>query len=103
MSKLSKKLDAPSYKSRIPIGPPKLTEFEKAKIIGIRAVQIQMGSPLFINPGSERDPIRIAEMELYSGKLPLSIKRSLPGGKDIPPIPVKWLLEAEKEDLDIHL
>ena len=91
------------YKKKIPIGPPRLTDFEKAKIIGIRAIQIQMGSPLFIDPGNERDPIKIAEMELLSGRLPLSIKRTLPGKKEFPPIPVKWLLEAEKEDLNVQL
>ena len=92
-----------SYKDRIPIGPPRLTEFEKAKIIGIRAVQIQMGSPLFVDPGEVRDPILIAEKELLSGVLPLSIRRTLPGREDVPPIPVKWLLEAEKEDLMVAL
>ncbi len=100
---MSEAIGTTSYKKKIPIGPPRLTDFEKAKIIGIRAIQIQMGSPLFVNPGNVKDPIKIAEMELYSGKLPLSIKRSLPGKEDAPPIPVKWLLEAEKEDLRIEL
>ncbi len=92
-----------SYKERIPVGPPKLTDFERAKIIGIRAIQIQMGAPLFIDPGGEKDPIKIAERELFSGTLPLSIKRTLPDRTDFPAIPVNWLLEAEKEDLRVEL
>jgi DNA-directed RNA polymerase subunit K/omega len=92
-----------SYKAKITVGPPRLTDFEKAKIIGIRAIQIQMGAPLFIDPGDERDEIAIAEKELHSGKLPLSIKRSMPNGRSYPPIPVNWLLEAEKEDLQVEV
>ncbi|MFQ5710961.1 MAG: DNA-directed RNA polymerase subunit K [Candidatus Geothermarchaeales archaeon] len=92
-----------SYKDRIPVGPPRLTDFEVAKIIGIRAIQIELGAPLFIEPGEERDPIKLAEDELRLNLLPLSIKRSLPGKKDYPPIPTKWLIEAEKEDLHVEV
>lgn len=92
-----------SYKKLIPIGPPRLTIYEKAKIIGIRAIQIQHGSPLFIDPKGETDPIKIAEMELESMALPLSIKRRLLHRDDYPPIPVNWLLLAEKEDLQVKL
>jgi DNA-directed RNA polymerase subunit K/omega len=92
-----------SYKERISVGPPRLTDFERAKIIGIRAIQVQMGAPLFIDPEGEKDPIKIAERELFSGTLPLSIKRSLPDSREYPSIPVNWLLEAEKEDLRVEL
>jgi len=93
-----------SYKQLIPIGPPRLTVFERARIIGVRAIQIQYGSPLFIDPKGETDPVKIAEMELESMALPLSIKRRMiSGGEDYPPIPVNWLLLAEKEDLQVEL
>lgn len=93
-----------SYKKLIPIGPPRLTVYERARIVGIRAIQIQYGSPLFIDPKGETDPVKIAELELESMALPLSIKRKLlHGTKDYPPIPVNWLLLAEKEDLQVEL
>jgi len=93
-----------SYKSRIPVGPPRLTVFERARIIGVRAIQIQYGSPLFVDPKGETDPVKIAEIELENMALPLSIKRKLiHGGGDYPPIPVNWLLLAEKEDLQVEL
>lgn len=91
-----------SYKDKIPVGPPRLTDFEKARIIGIRAIQIQMGAPLFIDPEDEKDPLKIAEKELQSGSLPLSIKRRV-HNREFDPIPVNWLLKAEKEDLEVEV
>jgi DNA-directed RNA polymerases I, II, and III subunit RPABC2 len=76
----------------IKIGPPKLTRFEKARIIGARSLQLAMGAPAFV-PIDEttRDPITLAMAELASEALPLSIRRSLPNG-DHQDIPVKYLL-----------
>lgn len=92
-----------SYKDLIPIGPPRLTAYERARIVGIRAIQIQYGSPLFVEDVEETDPIRIAEIELERRVLPLSIKRKLFHKEDFPPIPVNWLLIAEEEDLQIEV
>jgi DNA-directed RNA polymerase I, II, and III subunit RPABC2/DNA-directed RNA polymerase subunit K len=92
-----------SYKDLIPIGPPRLTAYERARIVGIRAIQIQFGSPLFIEGIEETDPIKIAEIELEKRVLPLSIKRKLFHREDFPPIPVNWLLKAEEEDLHIEV
>lgn len=76
----------------IKIGPPKLTRFEKARIIGARSLQIAMGAPGFV-PIDEmtKDPITLAMAELASGGLPISIRRSLPNG-NYQDIPVKYLL-----------
>ncbi len=70
------------------IGPPHLTRFERARIIGARALQLSLGAPPLI-PGNvirARSTIEIAKMELESGALPISIRRSLPNGvyQDIP-------------------
>ena len=46
------------------IGPPKLTRFERARIIGARALQISMGAPLLIETEGLTDPIDIALKEL---------------------------------------
>ena len=76
----------------ITIGPPKLTRFEKARIIGARSLQLGMGAPSFV-PMDEttKDPITQAMAELASGALPISIRRSLPNGiwQDIA---IKYLL-----------
>ncbi len=76
----------------INIGPPKLTRFEKARIIGARSLQLGMGAPSFI-PLDEttRDPITQAMAELASTALPISIRRSLPNGVS-QDIPIKYLL-----------
>lgn len=76
----------------ITIGPPKLTRFEKARIIGARSLQLAMGAPSFV-PIDEttRDPITLAMAELASEALPISIRRALPN-ETFQDIPVKYLL-----------
>jgi DNA-directed RNA polymerase subunit K/omega len=82
-------------KSRLPsladfvvkIGPPKLTRFEKARIIGARSLQIAMGAPSFVPmEGGYRGPIEVATAEMEEDALPVSIRRTLPNGatQDIP-------------------
>jgi DNA-directed RNA polymerase subunit K/omega len=76
----------------IKIGPPKLTRFEKARIIGARSLQLAMGAPFFVPlDESTKDPIVLAMAELASEALPLSIRRSLPNG-EFQDIPVRYLL-----------
>ena len=57
-----------------------LTKYEKARILGIRAMQIANGAPVQIDIGSEIDPLNIAELELKQDKTPLIIRRHLPDG-----------------------
>lgn len=77
---------------RINIGPPKLTRFERARIIGARALQLALGAPPFIPvPPNIKDPISLAIAELESKALPISIIRTLPDGK-YQDIPIDWLL-----------
>lgn len=71
----------------IKVGPPKLTRFEKARIVGARSLQLAMGAPPFVAvEKSLRDPISIATSELEEGGLPISIRRTFPNGvfQDIP-------------------
>ena len=71
----------------IKIGPPKLTRFERARIVGARSLQIAMGAPAFVPAeGAYRGPIETAMLELEADALPISIRRSLPNGttQDIP-------------------
>lgn len=76
----------------IKIGPPRLTKYEKSRIISTRALQITMGAPILIELSDKvTDPIVIATTELESGILPLVIRRTLPNGQ-FQDIPVKLLL-----------
>jgi len=76
------------YRFAIRIGPPWLTKYERARVIGARALQIALGAPPLIplEQLKSKDPIRIAEEELRRKVLPLVIRRWLPNGKyqDIP-------------------
>ncbi len=58
-----------------------LTKYEKARIIGARALQISKNAPVMVDiePG-EWDPIKIAEKELIERKIPFIIRRYLPDG-----------------------
>lgn len=86
--KSTKKARQPSLAEfEVRIGPPKLTRFEKARIVGARSLQLAMGAPPFIPlEGHFRGPIDIATAELEEDALPVSIRRALPNGvtQDIP-------------------
>ena len=78
----------------VSIGPPKLTRFERARIVGARALQIAMGAPTLMKPSENfSNPIDIALGELESGILPMTIRRTLPDGT-YQDIPLKWLLQG---------
>ncbi len=54
----------------------KYTRFEKARIIGARALQITMGAPVLIRVGKGViDPVKISELEFQKGVLPISVLR----------------------------
>jgi len=87
-TKAPRKARQPSISNfEVKIGPPKLTRFERARIIGARSLQIAMGAPPFVPlEAGYRGPIDIAMAELEEDALPLSIRRVLPDGatQDIP-------------------
>jgi len=62
----------------------KLTQYEKARIIGARSLQIAMGAPILIKKKKEDyervmyNPIRIAKEELEKNVLPITIKKPMP-------------------------
>eukprot|EP01080_Neovahlkampfia_damariscottae_P011681 gene11681-4916_t len=55
-----------------------LTKFEKARILGTRALQISMNAPVMVELEGETDPLEIAMKELREGKIPIIIRRYLP-------------------------
>ncbi len=77
-------------KEKIIIGPPKITRFEKARIVGARSLQISMGAPILIEAGKYTNPIDIALKEFEAIILPITIRRTLPDGT-YQDIPLKWL------------
>ena len=40
---------------------PYMTKFERARVLGTRALQVSMNAPVLINVGGESDPLRIGE------------------------------------------
>ena len=60
---------------------PYLTKYEKARILGARALQISMGAPILINLEGETDSLEIAFKELRKRVIPIVIRRYLPCGK----------------------
>ena len=81
----------------IEIGPPKLTRFERARVVGARALQVSMGAPVLLDiKNPTLSPIDIALMELEEGVLPISIRRALPDGTS-QNIPLKWLIQPEQD------
>jgi DNA-directed RNA polymerase subunit K len=66
------------------------TRYEKARILGARALQIAMNAPLLLKMSQEDlekikfDSLKIAEIELNSDVLPISIKKPYPEKREGP-------------------
>ena len=60
------------------------TKYEKARILGSRALQISMGAPFLVKMDEEKlnsvkfNPIEIAKLELEADVIPLSIVKKMP-------------------------
>lgn len=65
----------------------KLTKYEKARLIGSRALQISMGAPFMIKLSEEDlaaisyNPIEIAKKELEQDKVPIDVVREVTEAK----------------------
>ena len=74
------------------------TKYEKARIIGARALQLSMNAPLLLKISKEEletmrfDPLKIAEKEFFAGVLPITVRR---------PLPQKVLKESEGEEVEV--
>ncbi len=92
------------------------TKYEKARILGARALQIAMNAPLLVKMSEEDlekinfDALKIAEAELESGILPISVSKPYPKKKEdilkrtkeqkISDEKKKKLEEAEEEEVE---
>lgn len=67
----------PVIDERVVIGPPYLTRYERARIIGVRAFQLSMGVPPLVKLEElpSQKPIDVARYEVDSGVLPVSVFR----------------------------
>jgi len=89
-------IEIPCVNEKITIGPPTLTRFEKARIMGARALQLSLGAPPFIPiPKTARISLDISMEELEQRVIPITIRRELPNG-DYQNIPIdyfeKWII-----------
>jgi DNA-directed RNA polymerase subunit K len=69
--------------------PIKYTRYERARIIGARALQIAMGAPYLVKLSAEDlesirySPLSIAQLEFDKGVIPLKIVREAPASKGV--------------------
>lgn len=60
------------------------TKYERARIVGARALQISMGAPFMIKMGEKQleeiayNPVEIAKREFAEGLIPINVKRPIP-------------------------
>ncbi len=76
-----KPVEIANENGEIYLGPPTLTRFEKARILGARALQLSLGAPHFIEiPKNASTSLEIAMEELNRKEIPIIIRRVLPNG-----------------------
>jgi len=62
-----------------PLGADEYTRFERARILGARALQVSLGAPILIDvQPSLVDPVEIAELEFAAGRIPITVRRGPP-------------------------
>lgn len=61
------------------------TKYEKARMLGSRALQIAMGAPFLVKLEDKDlkkikyNPIEIAKLEFEEGIIPITVRRPMPG------------------------
>jgi len=66
--------------NKVRVTTPYLTKYERARILGTRALQISMNAPVLVPLDGATDALQIAIKELSQRKIPLIIRRYLPDG-----------------------
>ncbi|POY73991.1 hypothetical protein BMF94_2802 [Rhodotorula taiwanensis] len=72
--------DVPERANEERVTTPYMTKYERARILGTRALQISMNAPVLVPLEGESDPLEIAQKELAAKKIPLVVRRFLPDG-----------------------
>jgi DNA-directed RNA polymerase subunit K len=83
------------------------TRFERARIVGARALQIALGAPILLDVHDENiDPVRIAHGEYGRGVIPITVVRETRAKKAKRPVRVARITEIEgagaAPDIDIE-
>ena len=79
------------------------TKYEKARILGSRALQISMGAPYLVKLEKEQleaikyNPLEIAKMEFDAGLIPITVVRPLPKIERVEKKPQAPVQKAEEE------
>jgi DNA-directed RNA polymerase I, II, and III subunit RPABC2 len=73
--------DAAAVPASQRITTPYMTKYERARVLGTRALQIAMNAPVMVELEGETDPLEIARKELRARKVPIIIRRYMPDGK----------------------
>jgi DNA-directed RNA polymerase subunit K len=67
-----------------PLADEEYTKYERARLIGSRALQISMGAPFLVKLTPKQleevryNPVEIAKLEFEAGVLPITVKRMQP-------------------------
>lgn len=67
-------------KSTKRVTTPYMTKYERARVLGTRALQIAMCAPVMVELEGETDPLQIAMKELKQRKIPIIVRRYMPDG-----------------------
>ena len=60
------------------LGTEEYTRFERARILGARALQVSLGAPILTDvPAGLVDPVQIAELEFSAGRIPITVRRGM--------------------------
>jgi DNA-directed RNA polymerase subunit K len=83
------------------------TRFERARIVGARALQIALGAPILLDvPDENIDPVRISHAEFNEGVIPITVVRETRAKKAKRPVRVARITEVEGTgagvDIDIE-
>ena len=88
------------------------SKYERARIVGARGLQVSMDAPLLLEMDEKSleeinyDPLKIAEKELDSGVLPISVNKPMPKRReeDIEKIKIEdsKITDAEKEKVELE-
>jgi len=80
-------------KSKERITTKYMTKYERARVLGTRALQISMNAPVMVELDGETDPLRIAQKELRARKIPIIIRRYLPDNAPDHPSYEDWSVD----------
>jgi DNA-directed RNA polymerase subunit K len=66
----------PEHPLPAPLESSEFTRFERARILGARALQLSLGAPILIDvPPAMVDPVEVAEAEFAGGRIPITVRR----------------------------